>query len=210
MNRNTNKKSLPSLRRIKSKIGVIGVLVIVCTLLSAVTMAYVFTQTEPVVNQFTPSEVNTEIHENFDGTTKNNVVIKNTGDTEAYVRAAIVVTWVKEVTDSSGNKSLETYTGKPVEGRDYNITYGAGNWEKAADGFWYYKVPLAAKAVTTTLIDTCTAVDANTPKGYYLSVEILSSGIQSTPTSVVVEQWSSGVSGVDGTTLKVIAPGSGE
>lgn len=203
MNRNTNKKSLPSLRGIKSKIGVIGVLVIVCTLLSAVTMAYVFTQTEPVVNQFTPSEVSSSVEESFDGTTKSHVIIKNTGDTEAYVRTAIVVTWVKEVTDSSGNKSLETYTGKPVEGRDYNITYGAGNWEQAADGFWYYKVPLAAKAVTTTLIDTCTAVDAKTPKGYSLSVEIISSAIQSTPTEVVTTQWASGVESVSGTTLVV-------
>ena len=200
MNRNTNKKSLPSLRRIKEKIGLIGVLVIVCTLLSAVTMAYVFTQTTPVVNQFTPSKVASTVVESFDGTTKSNVLIKNSGDTEAYIRAAVVVTWVNDTTK-------EVHPEKPVAGTDYHITYGGGNWEQAADGFWYYKVPVApntqATNVTTTFIDTCTAVDANTPEGYYLSVEILSSGIQSTPTSVVVDQWSSGVSGVDGTTLVV-------
>ena len=191
MNRKTSNKSLPSLRRIKNKIGAIGILVIVCTLLSAVTMAYVFTQTEPVVNQFTPSKVASTVVENFDGTTKSKVLIQNSGDTEAFIRAAIVTTWVNDTTG-------EVYPEKPVAGIDYTITYANGNWEQAADGFWYYKIPVAPNGgVTTTLIDTCTAVETNVPDGYSLSVEIISSAIQSTPKSVVAEQWASGVDSVN-------------
>ncbi|MBR5516547.1 MAG: hypothetical protein IKU53_01120 [Firmicutes bacterium] len=210
MNKDRNKKSLPSLRRIKSKIGAIGILVLVCVMLSAVTMAYVFTQTIPVVNKFTPSKVASTVVESFDGTTKSNVLVKNSGDTEAYIRAAVVITWVNDTTG-------EVYPIKPVVKKDYNIDFPTedpsveSHWELAADGFWYYKIPVAPNGgVTTTFIDKCVAVDANTPDGYSLSVEIVSSAIQSTPTTVVAQQWESGVSGVDGTTLEIIAPGSGE
>ena len=204
MNRNTSEKRLPSLRRIKNKIGAVGILVIVCTMLSSVTMAWVFTQTEPVVNKFIPSKVASDVVENFDGTTKSNVLVKNTGDTEAYMRAAIVATWVSDTTG-------EVHPDKPVEGVDYTITYGNSNWEKAVDGFWYYKIPVAPNGgVTTTLIDSCTAVATNTPDGYSLSVEIVASAIQSTPTYVVAGdgdefegQWASGVDSVSGTTLVV-------
>lgn len=55
------------------------------------------------------------------------------------------------------------------------------------------------------MIDECKLLDsANVPDGYYLSVEIVASAIQSTPTTVVTENWGSGVSGISATDGKTL------
>ena len=81
-------------------------------------------------------------------------------------------------------------------------TNAATNWEKGSDGYWYYKLPVNVGKETEELIESCSLKDGITaPDGYYLSVEIVASSIQSTPPRVVTEQWDSGVSGVNGSTL---------
>lgn len=182
----------------------IALLVSLVLVLSAAiggTLAWLIDKTDKVNNQFTPSEVTTKVEETFNGNVKSNVKIKNTGDTEAYIRAAVVVTWQ----DASGNISHK----KPVAGADYNITFPGNNWELAADGYYYYKLPVKSVAedetncMTEVLFTDCSPVAGRAPEGYFLTVEVLSSGIQSVPAKVVTEQWSSGVSGVNGTTLTI-------
>ena len=54
---------------------------------------------DAVTNSFTPSEVTCQVVEEFENgvsTEKTGVVIENTGDASAYIRAAIVVNWVDE------------------------------------------------------------------------------------------------------------------
>ena len=153
------------------------------------TLAYLATHTDSVVNTFTPSTVTTAVTENFDGTTKTNVKIQNTGDTTAYIRAAVVVTWQ----DADGN----VYGQEPVKGEDYSISWTKSGWVEAADGFYYYTEPVAAGASTGELFTNCSSGAGEVPDGYYLAVEILGSGIQSVPTSVVTDVWSSGVAGID-------------
>ena len=64
----------------------------------------------PISNLFNPGEVTTEVVETLDGTIKKNVSIKNTGNTTAWIRAAIVVTWQND----AGN----VYGQAPVAGTD--------------------------------------------------------------------------------------------
>ncbi|MBQ8559232.1 MAG: hypothetical protein IJ439_04535 [Tyzzerella sp.] len=146
-------------------------------------LAYLFTKTDSVENTFTPADVSCDVEENFDGTTKTDVNIKNTGEVEAYIRATVIVTWVA---DEGG----VVYATKPVEGEDYIITYSDGaDWIKDANDFWYYISPVGVGESTTDLIEKCIAAEGKTPEGYHLSVEIVASAIQSSPETVVETQW---------------------
>lgn len=167
-----------------------------CCVVSGITLAYIFTNTAEVKNEFVPAEVSCEVVETFDGETKSDVTIKNTGKTDSYIRAAIVVTWMSE----DGTQVSAT---KPIAGTDYSVTFASGTaWEASADGFWYFKNPVAVGATTDVLIESCTCL-VTPPEGFYLSVEIVASAIQASPTTVVTTNWSSGVSGVNGTTLVI-------
>lgn len=144
------------------------VLVLVCAV--GATVAYLVDTTSEVVNTFDPAQVSCRVdEESFDGSEKKNVTIANTSDIEAYIRAAIIVTWK----DENGN----VYGRMPVEGTDYSITMGEIGWTKGSDGYYYYSSPVAVGASTATLITRC--IDNGTaPAGYGLNVEILGSTIQ--------------------------------
>ena len=176
------------------------------------TLAYIFTETKPVENTFNPSKVSCAVVENNGtpvtgsvtntGNIKENVQIKNTGDTDAYIRVAVVVNWM----DEAGTKVWAT---KPVEGADgdYTITYNLEDgWFDGGDGFYYYSKAVSPEELTTILINEAKQLKSapQTPDGiqYYLSIEIVASAIQSTPETVVAEQW--GVTVNDG----VITPKS--
>ena len=59
------------------------------------TLAYIVTSSGPVQNTFTPAHVTCAVEEDFsDNTIKKDVKIRNTGNTSAYIRAAIVANWV--------------------------------------------------------------------------------------------------------------------
>ena len=134
-------------------------------------LALLIDSEEAVVNTFVPSQVTTAVSEELNGSAKESVKITNTGDIDANIRAAIVVTWQ----DAKGN----VYGQKPVAGTDYTMLLDLENgWTKnEADGFYYWNAPVAPGANTGVLITSCTA--ANTaPEGYSLCVEIIGSGIQ--------------------------------
>ena len=155
------------------------------------TLAYIFTQTKEVKNIFTPTQVSCEVSEEFDGDIKEDVKIKNTGSTDAYIRAVVIVTWV----DNDGN----IYAIEPQKNIDYIITFSDklnDNWLIDKNGFFYCKTPIAPNNETSQLISECKVIDGKAPEGYHLSVEIIASAIQSTPASVAEEQW--GVTVTDG------------
>ncbi len=188
----------------KQQIFIIALSVLLCSLISCITFAHLFTGTDPIENIFTDTDVSCDVVEEFDGEVKKNVLIKNNGDVQSYIRAAVVVTWVK--VDEAGNV-IGVAPQTPVAGTDYEITCPAdSHWEKGTDGYWYYTLPVDAGKATGIFIDTCEPVSGHAPDGYYLSVEIVASSIQSTPAEAVTTSWSSGVSGVkdveyDGKTL---------
>ena len=154
------------------------------------TLAYILTNTYSVENTFKPSKVSCAVVEDGGdpvaagthntGTVKKDVQIKNTGDTDAYIRVAVVVNWMS----ADGTKVWAT---KPVEGTDYSITYATGtSWVKDSDGYWYYTrsvPPTDGSNLTGILIENATQLVDKGPVGtdntqYYLSIEIVASAIQ--------------------------------
>lgn len=144
------------------------------------TLAFLVDKTEEVENTFTPSKVACEVDETFTNNVKSDVKIKNTGDTDAYIRATAVITWQ----DSAGN----VYGVAPVVDKDYTIAYGNG-WIVGSDGYYYYPSAVAPASSTTNLINRCTVIGSAPKEGYTLHVEILAQGIQSVPTNAVAEAW---------------------
>ena len=187
----------------------VAIIAILCCIVSSITLAYVFTQTEPVDNTFNPAEVACAVVEDNGtpvigsivntGSAKQNVQIKNTGDTDAYIRVAVIVNWM----DADGTR---VWAQKPIQNTDYTITYDLDNgWFDGEDGFYYYSSPIAPTELTKVLISNAelkgTAPTGTDNTQYYLSIEIVASAIQSTPASTVHKQWGVTVAG-DGTISK--------
>ena len=173
--RNTNKSGF---RWKRSGILLAAVIVLLAGAVGG-TWAFLVAQSEPVQNNFTYAHVRCTIDEKFDGTTKSDVKIQNTGDIPAYIRARIVVTWK----DASGNVSAAV----PVKNTDYTITFNETDWTQQGD-YWYCKTAVDAGGETPVLIIKCEK-KGNAPKDYDLSVEILADAIQSEPTNAVTEAW---------------------
>ena len=169
----------------KKKVSLLLVsLVLIAAIAVGSTVAFIATSTEPITNIFNPANVTIDIDEKFENGVKTDVQVKNTGNTDAFIRAQIVVTWK----DADGNVSAT----KPVEGedKDYTMTLNETDWFLGSDGFYYCKTSVAPKGSTPALITECKKADGVTPPdGYDLSVEIIASGIQSTPDSAVTEAW---------------------
>lgn len=173
--RNTNKSGF---RWKRSGILLAAVIVLLAGAVGG-TWAFLVAQSEPVQNNFTYAHVRCTIDETFDGTTKSDVKIQNTGDIPAYIRARIVVTWK----DANGNVSSTV----PVKNTDYTIAFNTTDWTQQ-DGYWYCKNAVDAKDFTPVLITKCEKT-GDAPEGYDLSVEILADAIQSEPASAVTEAW---------------------
>ena len=169
----------------KKPVALVAILVLLCCAVAG-TVAYQVTSTDPVTNTFTPASVTTQVEEEFNGTTKSNVRIKNTGNIDAYIRAAVIVNWA----DAQGN----VYGGAtPEAGKDYTLTLKTGeneNWFQGSDGYWYYTKPVAPNdGLTDILIKSCAPAANMAPEGYDLQVTILADGIQSVPADAVQQAW---------------------
>ena len=170
-------------RATKRKVTVLfSSLTLILAFFVGATTAFLIAKDGSVTNTFNFSHVSCEVNETFDGTVKSNVCISNTGDTEAYIRAAIVVTW-KDAVNGNICGSM------PVRGTDYTMEMDQNDWIEGSDGYYYYKKTVQPGNKTDALIKRCTVIQDKAPAGYGLNVEILSSAIQSVPVSVINEKW---------------------
>ena len=164
----------------KSLITLVSLLAILCVTVGG-TLAFLIDTDEPITNIFNPTEVTTTVVETLDGTVKKDVKIQNTGTTDAWIRAAVVVTWQ----NADGN----VYGQAPVKDTDYVITWGTG-WATGDDGFYYWTSPVKAETGETgALIETISPKGNPPADGYYLTVEIIGSGIQNKPAMVFNTEW---------------------
>lgn len=175
--------------RAKKPLAALVALVLIIGAVVGGTLAYLAARTDAIVNTFNPAKVDIKVEEDFKGSTKKDVKITNTGDTEVYIRATYVVTWK----DAAEN----VYPEQPQPGVDYTISLNPKQDWFCYNGYYYYTAPVAPRASTGVLIDLCTPVAGRAPEGYTLSVNVLASAIQSVPAEAVGQAW--GVS---------IAPGS--
>ena len=171
----------PRIRMNKLAILFIAVVMLIGAVVGS-TVAFLVTQTDPVENKFSYAKLSTEITEDFNGATKSNVRIKNTGDPAAYIRATYVVTW----RDMSGNVVPSV-----PEGYSYKLTENPDNtWKKIGD-YFYYPTPVEPTEPNNSTLGSllnCTVTHPDNPE-YVLNVEILASAIQSTPANAVTEAW---------------------
>lgn len=171
-------------RRTGKSAALLVSLLLLLTVTVGGTIAFLMDSDGPLNNLFNPSKVTTYVDETLDGETKKDVKIKNTGDTEAWIRAAVVVTWQ----DKDGN----VYGQAPVAGTNYTAWTPGTDWLTGDDGFYYYKYPVAAGATTSNALITQISPIGNSPaEGYYLTVEIIGSGIQNKPANVFNTEWAS-------------------
>ena len=142
------------------------------------TMAFLSTQSGTVENAFVPGTVACEVVESFkDGDAeKKDVYVQNTGDVDAYVRAAISASWVKAETDTLGTKG-DVHGSMLVKGEDYTLATGS-DWKLHSDGLYYYKGEVAGGASTTNLVVSCAPVAGKAPDGYVLQVDVIASAVQ--------------------------------
>lgn len=168
----------------KRAVALLVSLVLLVTAVAGVTVAYIMDRTEKVVNTFTPSRVTCKVVDE----TNYAYTVQNTGDTAAYIRAAILVNWK--------NSDGHIYAKAPV----FTVELGDG-WEKGVDGYYYYTKPVAAGVqIPETL--TVKVESADTAE-HELFVEVVASAIQAT--SEAVKDWSNGVATAanDGADLQV-------
>ena len=127
------------------------------------TLAYIATKTEAKENQFVAANVACEVVKG--GNTSS---VTNTGNVDAYIRAAIVVNWV----DSAGNVS-----GTAPTSTQYALDINDIVWEEL-DGYYYCKNRVTADGGSTGDLITSINVEDNAPSGYELSVEVVAEAIQ--------------------------------
>ena len=161
---------------------VIVLAIAVVLLLSATvtgTLMYLVSKTTAVTNTFEPATVTCEVQENFDGTVKKDVTVKNTSNIDAYLRVKLVTYRVNADGERIGGTANIP-----------NFELGDGWFKK--DGFYYYNKPVASGETPETKLigDTgITLVEYTDADGGKQVIEVIAEAIQSVPTSVVAEKW---------------------
>lgn len=141
------------------------------------TLAWLFAKTDNVTNTFVPASVPNTPEEKFDGETKTSIVIRNTGNIDAYVRVKLVTYRVNDKGDHIGGEATI-----PA------FTLGANWFEK--DGYYYYTKPVVPNATSGELLDSSIKLQQYTDAdGGKQVIEVISESIQSVPTSTVESVW---------------------
>ena len=191
-------------RSIKPFLIAFCVCILACAAVSG-SLAWLISAPEQVVNSFTPGVVTIQVDETFDGSTKSDVSIENTGNVPAYIRVALVPAWV----DDEGNIAAKPASLELED--DCNIAWGKdGNgyeadWFKGSDGFYYCKTFIKPDESTPILIKSCTVKGEG--HEYDFELQVIASAVQSLPTSTVETVWPVVVD-TDGTLAKKIQGGN--
>lgn len=130
-------------------------------------LAYLFTNSDPVTNTFLPAHVDSIPVESFSNNVKENIGAKNTSNIPAFLRATISYRWENE----EGQILAQTPS--------VNITPPNGEtcWFKVGEIYYYENVVPANKAVDTYFISSI-SVNGTAPEGYHLVVDVLTEAIQ--------------------------------
>ncbi len=176
----TSQKSWPSKRLALSVLSLLTVLLVVV----GGSLALLVTQDDPIENVFKPAQVSCEVVESFDGTTKSDVNVKNTSDTDAYLRVELVSYRVNVAGERIGGTATV-----PA------FTLGSG-WV-FYDGFYYYTSPVApGELPATDLIANIDLIGAyGDADGGKQVIEVLAEAIQSAPPEAVGDSWGVTISG---------------
>ena len=144
-----------------------------------ITLAFMFKSSETVENIFFPAKVECKVTEVFDGTQKSSIAIKNTGNTDAYLRLRFVSCWV------NGNGDIVGKESEPVQ-----LSFSP-DWTALGDNTYMYNSPVAPDEATANLLTSPLVLKKDTYLGepVYQAVEIFAEGIQSKPADAVKQAW---------------------
>ena len=152
--------------------------ILVVTIAVGGTVAYLVTQDEPITNTFTPSHVNCEVTEDFNGTVKSNVNVTNIGDTEAYIRVKLVTYRVNEDRQHIGGTAIIP----EFDPGTHWVKYGA---------YYYYTLPVKPdERPAAVLISSITLKDSYPDAdGGKQVIEVMAEAIQSAPAEAIGQSW---------------------
>lgn len=144
------------------------------------TVAYLIDKTNEIKNEFEYAKTDVTVTEEFNGTTKSNVQVRNDSNIPVYIRATYVVSWV----DANGNIVTSVPDGYVIT-KEENP---GGVWKKGADGYFYYPTPVQPGKSTDGSLLYCKVTYPENPE-YTLNVEILATAIQSEPIDAIKNAW---------------------
>lgn len=179
-NGNYETKHLKRRRRRKSKkTGALFLsLLLIVVVAAGGTLAWLSAKTDEVENTFIPGEVTTEVTEEFDGTTKSEVNVINTGNVDAYVRVKLVTYRVNDKGEHIGG-----------EAEIPNFNLGSG-WVQFG-GYYYYTQPVEAGKTAPNMLGEggITLKEYDDPDGGKQVIEVMAEAIQSVPAEAAGEAW---------------------
>ena len=135
------------------------------------TVAYIFTQTDPVINTFTPTEAKITVDEETNSNQKTSItVVNNSTGVPVYIRVALVANMIDGAGNVTGAASVPTFT-------------PGDDWIVGRDGYYYYTEPVPVGESTGNLLDTPMTLLEN------MQVVVLADAIQAEPTTAVTQAW---------------------
>ena len=135
------------------------------------TVAYIFTQTGPVINTFTPADAKITVDEQTSDNQKTSItVVNNSTGVPVYIRVALVANMIDKDKNVTGAASVPTFT----PGYD---------WIKGSDGYYYYTKAVPVGGSTGNLLEKAMTLDEN------MQVVVLADAIQAIPKQAVIDAW---------------------
>ena len=178
-------------RKLRKPVKVILSFLLIFTVTVGGTLAYLSTQTNDVVNTFTPSHVDCKVEEVFENNVKSAIKVQNTSDIDAFIRVKLISYRVNDEGKQIGGLAVID---------DFNL--GVGWFEY--DGFYYHKALVAANDsnpdtyddMTMNLLTDDTSISLKSyevttedPDGGKQVIEVMAEAIQSKPNAAVEQAW---------------------
>ena len=135
------------------------------------TVAYIFTQTGPVINTFTPTEAKITVDEETSNNQKTSItVVNNSTGVPVYIRVALVANMIDGAGNVTGAADVPTFT-------------LGENWFEGSDGYYYYTKAVPVDGSTGNLLKAPMELSEN------MQVVVLADAIQAEPTTAVTQAW---------------------
>lgn len=134
------------------------------------TVAYIFTQTDPVINTFTPTEAKITVDEEISGNQKTSITVENVSTgVPVYIRVALVANMIDKDENVTGAATVPTFT------------LGV-NWIQIGE-YYYYTKAVPVDGSTGNLLKDPMTLSEN------MQVVVLADAIQAEPTTAVTQAW---------------------